>query len=168
MSGSTLRRHAKFVVARTYRATPKQVWDLWTTKEGFESWWAPEGCRVEVREIDARPGGVLRYDMIADTPETIVAMQDIGLPLVNANHGRFTEFKPRSRLVLTWTIDFVPGIDAYETEIAVNLTADGESVRMVVEFSGMHRDDFTKLQEDAFAGVLARLDARFSHGERSG
>src|SRR5262245_59956727 len=64
MSGSTSRRDTKFFVTRTYRATLKEVWDLWTTKEGFESWWAPEGCRVDVHEIDARQGGVLRYDMV--------------------------------------------------------------------------------------------------------
>src|SRR5262245_847749 len=68
MSGNTSRSGAKFVVTRTYRATLKEVWDLWTTKEGFESWWAPAGCRADVREIDARPAGVLRYDMVAETP----------------------------------------------------------------------------------------------------
>lgn len=162
MSGSTSRRCAKFVVTRTYRATLEQVWDLWTTKEGFESWWAPEGFRVDVREIDARPGGVLCYDMVAETPETIAAIRDIGLRPVNVNHGRFTEFKPRSRLVLTETIDFVPGVDAYETEIAVDLIAEGDHVRMVVELSGMHRDDFTKMQEEAFLSQLAKLDARFA------
>lgn len=162
MSGSISHRHAKFVATRTYRATLKQVWDLWTTKEGFESWWAPEGCRVDVREIDARPGGVFRYDMIAETPETIAAMKGIGLPPVNANCGRFTELKPRSRLVLTFTIDFFPGVDAYDTEIVVDLIAEGESVCMVVEFSGMHRDVFTKMQEEAFNSQLAKLDARFA------
>ena len=158
---STLRLPAKAVVTRTYRATLKQVWDLWTTKEGFESWWAPNGFRVDVREIDARPGGVLRYDMIADTAEKIAAIKAIGLSPITTNNGRFAELKPRSRLVLQWTIDFVPGVDSYETEFAVDLIAEGGSVRMVVELSGMHRDDFTKMQVDTFISLLARLDAWF-------
>ena len=162
MSGSSSRSDATFVVTRTYRATLKQVWDLWTTKEGFESWWAPEGFRVDVHEIDARPGGVLRYDMVAETPEKIAAMKAIGLTPVNVNHGRFTELRPRSRLVLAATIDFFPGVDAYETEIAVDLIEEGDKVRMVVELSGMHRPDFTKMQEDTFEGQLAKLDARFA------
>src|SRR5262249_2789651 len=33
---------SKTIVERTYRAHPKELWDLWTTKEGFESWWGPE------------------------------------------------------------------------------------------------------------------------------
>ena len=32
---------------RTYDATLDDVWDLWTTKEGIESWWGPPGFKVE-------------------------------------------------------------------------------------------------------------------------
>jgi len=35
----------KVVVERTYRAKVGELWNLWTTKEGFESWWGPKGCR---------------------------------------------------------------------------------------------------------------------------
>jgi uncharacterized protein YndB with AHSA1/START domain len=28
----------KFVFDRTYRASVDELWELWTTKEGFESW----------------------------------------------------------------------------------------------------------------------------------
>jgi uncharacterized protein YndB with AHSA1/START domain len=31
----------KLIVERTYRARPEELWALWTTKEGFESWWGP-------------------------------------------------------------------------------------------------------------------------------
>src|SRR5262245_47945643 len=34
---------------RTFDAPIEDVWDLWTTKDGIESWWGPEGFRVEVR-----------------------------------------------------------------------------------------------------------------------
>lgn len=63
------RSKAKVVVERTYRAAIEDVWDLWTTKEGFESWWGPQGFRVEVQEIAARVDGALRFEMIADAPE---------------------------------------------------------------------------------------------------
>ena len=62
-------RKAKFVIERTYRASLADVWDLWTTKEGFESWWGPQGFRADVHELDARVGGTLRYAMVAATPE---------------------------------------------------------------------------------------------------
>src|SRR5262249_4999618 len=71
---------AKIIFERTYRASVRELWDMWTTKEGFESWWAPEGLRVEVQTLEARLGGRFLYDMIADTPETIAAMEQLGLP----------------------------------------------------------------------------------------
>ena len=43
----------KFVIERTYRASVDELWELWTTKEGFESWWPPEGFRAEVHAIEA-------------------------------------------------------------------------------------------------------------------
>src|SRR5436305_8401291 len=32
---------------RTYAATPEEIWELWTTAAGIESWWAPDGFVVE-------------------------------------------------------------------------------------------------------------------------
>ena len=69
---------AAVVIERTYRATGEELWALWTTKAGFESWWGPEGFRVEVHALEARAGGALDYDMIADAPEAIAAIEMYG------------------------------------------------------------------------------------------
>ena len=39
--------------------------------------------------------------MIADSPEMIAAMKQMRRPASHATHSRFTEVKPRERLVLT-------------------------------------------------------------------
>ena len=154
-------KKAQIVIERTYRASLKDVWDLWTTKEGFESWWGPQGFRADVHEIDARVGGTLRYDMVADTPEMIAAMKEMGQPTSHATRSRFTELKPRSRLVLRNVIDFLPGVAAYESDIAVDLFETGGSVRMVVTLDGMHSDEFTEMQKEGFTSQLTKLDERF-------
>ena len=59
-------RAAKVVVERKYRARLEELWDPWTTKEEFESCWAPQGFRVEVFTLEARLGGTLHYDMTAE------------------------------------------------------------------------------------------------------
>jgi len=56
----------RVTLERTYPAPIAMVWELWTTKEGIESWWGPRGFRVEVHSIDLRVGGELLYSMIAD------------------------------------------------------------------------------------------------------
>ena len=91
----------KIVIERTYKARIDDVWDLWTTKEGFESWWGPEGFRVEVQELDARVGGALRYEMIADSPEMIAAMERMGAPISHPTRSVFTELSRHEHLVLT-------------------------------------------------------------------
>jgi uncharacterized protein YndB with AHSA1/START domain len=162
MSTQALRSEGKVVVERTYRASIEDVWALWTTKEGFESWWGPEGFRADVQELDARVGGALRYEMIADSPEMIAAMKQLGRPASHGTRSRFTELRPRSRLVLTNVIDFLPGVAAYETNIAVDFTSTGDRVRMVVTLDAMHSDEFTKMQKEGFTSQLTKLDKRFA------
>jgi uncharacterized protein YndB with AHSA1/START domain len=151
----------QIVIERTYRARLEDVWDLWTTKEGFESWWGPQGFRADVHALDARVGGELRYDMVANTPEMIAAMKQMGSPASHATHSRFTELVPRERLVLTNVIDFLPGVAAYESVIAVELAQQGDRVRMVVTLQGMHSEEFTRMQEEGFTSQLTKLDTRF-------
>ena len=154
-------RGPKIVIERSYRAQLSEIWDLWTTKRGFESWWGPQGFRADVHVLEARVGGELRYDMVADTPEMIEAMKRMGQPPSHATHARFTEVRPRERLVITNVIDFLPGVATYESEIAVDFAADGDRVRMVVALDPMHSDDFSKMQQQGFTSQLTKLDARF-------
>ncbi|MBX3231968.1 MAG: SRPBCC domain-containing protein [Labilithrix sp.] len=117
------------------------------------------------RQIDARVGGALRYDMIAATAEMIAAMKQMGRPASHATRSRFTEVKPHERLVLTNVIDFLPGVATYESNIAVDLSATGDRVRMVVTLDGMHTDELTKMQEEGFTSQLTKLDERFARAE---
>lgn len=155
-------RGAKIVVERSYRAKLEEIWELWTTKDGFESWWGPQGFRVEVHALEARVGGALRYDMIADSPEMIAAMKQMGQPTSHATRSSFTELKLHERLVLTNVIDFLPGVEPYENKIAVDFSAVGERVRMVVTLEGMHSEEFTKMQLEGFTSQLTKLDPRFA------
>lgn len=156
------RNESKIIIERTYRATIAEVWDLWTTKEGFESWWGPQGFRADVHEIDAREGGMLRYDMVACTPEMIEGMKRMGQPTSHATRSHFSEVKPQSRLVLTNVIDFIPGVASYENKIVVDFSTIGDRVRMVVTLERMHSDQFTEMQKEGFTSQLTKLDARFS------
>lgn len=149
------------VVERTYRASVQEVWELWTTKDGFESWWGPEGFRVEVHELDARLGGALHYDMIADAPAMIEEMKKTGQPVKHATRGKYSEFTPRQRLALTHVIDFLPGVMPYESIISMELIPSGQNVRMVVTLSPMHDPETSEMQLAGFTSQLTKLDKRF-------
>ena len=150
------------VLERTYTASVQQIWDLWTTRAGFESWWGPVGFRVEVQRIEPVEGGALHYDMIADSPEMISAMKQAGQPVSHPTRSRFRECAPQTRLVLTSVIDFLPGVPPYESNIAVDITPVGDRVRMVVTLDAMHDATFTQMQAQGFTSQLTKLDARFA------
>src|SRR5262245_33534087 len=151
----------KVVIERTYRARVEELWELWTTKEGFESWWGPEGFRVEVHALDARVEGTLHYDMIADAPEQIAAMKRMGHATSHETRGKFVEVRPRERLAITHVIDFLPGVSPYESTMVVEFFASGERVRMVVTLDPMHNAEFTRMSTMGFTSQLAKLDKRF-------
>ena len=138
---------ARIVVERVYRAKLEELWSLWTTKEGFASWWGPQGFRVDVHRFEARIGGEVNYDMVADSPEMIAAMERSGQPTSHETRGAFTQLKPFERLAITHVIEFLPGIEPYNSTIEVDFVPvpDG-SVRMIVSLSQMHDADTTRMQ----------------------
>ena len=152
---------AAVVIERAYRARIEDLWALWTTKAGFESWWGPEGFRVEVRLLEAREGGVLEYEMIADAPEAIAAMKSMGQPLSHGTRGTYAEFRPHERLTLVHVIDFVPGSEPYESLIEVAFSANGDHARMVVTLHPHLDPHWTKMSVEGFSSQLTKLDRRF-------
>ena len=156
----------KVVIERTYRATVGELWELWTTKQGFESWWGPDGFRVEVHTLEARVGGTLHYDMIADSPMMIAAMKQMGRPASTEARATFTAIRPHDRLAITSVIDFLPGVIPYESTIVAEFFPSGETVRMVVTLDPMHDEEFTKMATQGFASQLSKLDKRYGVEKR--
>ncbi|MGH8290900.1 MAG: SRPBCC family protein [Steroidobacteraceae bacterium] len=153
------------VIERTYRARVEELWDLWATKEGFESWWGSAGSRVEVHIIEAREGGALHYDMIAVASADIATRKEMDLPPSSSVRARFTEFRPYQRLILAHVIDFVPGVKPYQQAIAVDFFPAGDTVRMVTTIEPLHNEEFTRTSIRVFTGQLERLEERFQRRE---
>ena len=55
----------QITMERTLDGTLGDVWELWTTKEGIESWWGPEGFETKVAKLELRVGGTLEYSFTA-------------------------------------------------------------------------------------------------------
>jgi uncharacterized protein YndB with AHSA1/START domain len=161
-SATVSAKKTDLVFERTYRARVEELWKLWTTKTGFESWWGPGGFRAKVHRLEARVGGVLNYEMIADTPEMVEAMKQMGRPSSHETHAKFSELRPHDRLTLTHIVDFLPGVKPYESTIVVEFHPASDSVRMVVTMSPMHDEEMTKMSSMGFASQLTKLDKRFA------
>jgi len=151
---------------RTYDAPVEDLWDLWTTKDGFESWWGPEGFRVEVHALDLRVGGALLYDMIAVDPQQIAWMEKAGMPVSHETRGTFTEVEPPRRLKITHVIDFIPGMESYENTLSVDLVPTDAGARMTVTIEAHPDDEWTRRSAEGMESQLRKLPAALAglHG----
>ena len=131
-------------LTRKYPATPEQVWELWTTPEGIEQWWSPDGFETDVRELDLRPGGVLIHAMTATAPEMVSFMEQSGMPLTNVARKTFTEVDEPARLAYTSLVDFVPGHEPYEHLTVVQIEREGDGVVVTMSIEPMHDEEWTQ------------------------
>jgi uncharacterized protein YndB with AHSA1/START domain len=147
----------RITLERSYNARIEDVWDLWTTKKGLESWWGPEGFTTTVRILDLRPGGKFEYAMTATGPEQVEAMKAAGLPLTSAAHGTYTEVTPRRRLAYTTIADFIPGVKPYEVAAQIEFVPEGSAIRIVVTEDAMHNDEWTEMSKMGMSSSLDKL-----------
>ncbi len=54
---------APLVISRVLRAPRELVFAAWTEQRYLEQWFGPAGCRLTVRRLELRPGGVMHYGM---------------------------------------------------------------------------------------------------------
>lgn len=142
---------------RRYEAAVEDLWFLWTTREGFESWWGPEGFRVKVHKLDLREGGELVYDMIAAAPEQIEFMKKANMPTSHGTRGTFGEIVPLQRLEINHLIDFVPGQRPYENRTRVEFFPEGRSVRMVITTEEHPDKEWTQRAAAGWESQLTKL-----------
>ena len=139
----------------------EDVWALWTTKDGVESWWGPEGFGVTVHAHRPAAG---RRDALRDEgqrrPTQIEAMKRAGMPLVTEAKLTYREILPHRRLAYFHAVDFVPGVAAYDVETVVELSrrprgrADGGDHRRHAR-RALDRDGGQGLGEPARQGACA-------------
>ncbi len=116
----------ELIMTRVFAAPRETVFRAWTQPEHFAAWFGPAGSSLPVCEMDARPGGRLRYcHRFGDYPDVWIG-------------GTYTEVAPPERLAwTTWFTDEngshvqFPGYPA-EMHISVAFHEHPEGTRMVL------------------------------------
>lgn len=82
-----------FTLARSFAATPEEVWNAWTNPDAAAHWWHPEGLSTprESVEMDVRQGGTYTYTMVDDNDGSTFL-----------TGGEYQEVLPYERLVFSW------------------------------------------------------------------
>lgn len=110
---------------REYAAPRELVFEAWTVAEHLARWFGPHGVEVSFCEMDARPGGLLRFQNRFPTGEQVTIK------------GVFDEVIPPSRLRFTFTF-----VDAEDQPCAPARVLDwpvGVHIVMTVELHETRR-----------------------------
>jgi uncharacterized protein YndB with AHSA1/START domain len=157
LASQTQPARRKASIERVFNAAIEDVWELWTTKEGIESWWGPDGFAVKVRKLDFRRGGELLYAMTAIAPEQIEFMKKAGMPRTTEARVTYTEVSPLTRLAFTQLADFIPNVKPYEVATTVEFATGPQGVRMVLTLDAMHDEYWTKMAVMGWENELDKL-----------
>jgi uncharacterized protein YndB with AHSA1/START domain len=133
----------KIRIEREFDTSVEQIWKRWTTPDGIESWWSPDGFTVKVQKLELKPGGELLYTMTATGPAQIEFMRGAGMPLTTESRKTFTEIEPPNRLAYLSLVDFVPDHEPYEFLTVVDLEAIGGRARVAMTVDRMHDEVWT-------------------------
>ena len=155
LAAQTQPARRKVSIERTFSADIEAVWKLWSTTDGIESWWGPDGFEVKVRKLDLRPGGEFLYAMTAIAPEQVEFLKKAGMPLTTETRARYTEVVPLKRIAFAQLADFIPGVTAYEVATVVEFDTSPGGARMVLTLDAMHDESWTKM---AVMGWESQLD----------
>jgi len=147
----------RITIERTFDAPIEDVWELWTTKEGIESWWGPDGFVVTVRKIDLRPGGDMEYAMTAVGGDQIAFMKKSGMPLSADHRLTYVEIVHHVRLVYSHQVDFIPSVEPYDAGTMVEFHPSASGVRLVLTIDAMHDENWTKMAVMGWESELAKL-----------
>ena len=91
------------ITHRLIKASPRMLFDAWTTPEHLKQWLGPRALVMVSCEIDLRVGG--RYRYVHRAPDG----QEYGFT------GTYLELDPPHRMVCTSVFEMMPGNEAIET-----------------------------------------------------
>jgi uncharacterized protein YndB with AHSA1/START domain len=106
----------EIVLVRVFDATRAAVFAAWTDADSFCQWFGPDGFTCTVREMDVRPGGRARFEMVS------------GDGTVFTNRFDYLEVVPVERLVLDHGSDVDDDPARFRVTIVLGEQADGKTV----------------------------------------
>ncbi len=106
-------------ITRVFRATPEEIWELWTDPEKISIWHrpAPTGFSTKA-EGEAKVGGAYTIAMSHDGKTDTV-------------HGIFQELEPPHKLVYSWQWEGAPTEDTSTVTVLLDPVPEGTKLTLV-------------------------------------
>lgn len=106
----------EIVLVRVFDAPRESVFAAWTDPGAFCEWFGPDGFTCTIREMDVRPGGRARFDMVS------------GDGTVFTNRFDYLEIVPCERLVLDHGSDIDDDRARFRTTVTFDAQDDDKTV----------------------------------------
>lgn len=133
------------------------LWNLWTTQDGLESWFGPEGFNVKVTSLELRSGGELTYMLMAIGPEQIAFIKEAGLPSSTECVLSISDVIHLRRLAFSMVADFFLNTSAYEVTTVIQIEPVASGAILTVTFDAMHDDHWTDRVRACHLSQLQKL-----------
>src|SRR5262245_3762995 len=152
--GNASTQASDLIDEREYAAPPELVFEAWTVPEHFARWFAPRDVDVPLCEMDARPGGALRFQH-RFTDGRLVTIK-----------GVFDEVVAPSRL--RFTVTFVDADDRPTAPPVFPEWPVGVHIVMTVELEATRRGTRMTVRQRVAEREAANLPAIRRHRELAG
>jgi uncharacterized protein YndB with AHSA1/START domain len=106
----------EIVLVRVLDAPRESVFAAWTDPGAFCEWFGPDGFTCTVREMDVRPGGRARFDMVSADG------------MLFTNRLEYLEIVPCERLVMDHGSDIDDDPARFRTTVTFDAQTDGKTV----------------------------------------
>lgn len=108
----------QFTLERLLDAPRERVFSLWSQAHHLRRWFGPADFRIDAVEIDFRPGGVWRVEIVDAAGER------------HRMGGVYREIVPPERLVFSHAWEDAQGEPGHLTLVTVSLLAAGRQTRL--------------------------------------
>ena len=106
----------EIVLVRVIDAPREAVFAAWTEPGSFCEWFGPDGFTCTIREMDVRPGGRARFDMVSADGTRFT------------NRFDYLEIVPGERLVMDHGSDFDDDPARFRTTVTFETQDNGKTV----------------------------------------
>src|SRR5690242_1967791 len=112
--------HNELRIERLIAAPPERVFQYFTDRKLFATWWGPEGMSSTAHVLDVRVGGAWRTTMHSRDGKNMT----VG--------GTYRAVEAPRRLVFTWAWEDDKGVRGSETEVTITFAAAPGGTKLTI------------------------------------
>jgi uncharacterized protein YndB with AHSA1/START domain len=126
-------------------SSPDDLFTLWIEPEQIARWWAPDGYKAAVHDLDVRPGGRWRIVLRGSGSRELVM------------GGFYHIVEPPQRLAFSWAWEEEDGMRGSQTEVTVSFEPVPGGTRLVLVHQSFDSKDARDRHLSGWSASFDRL-----------